>query len=341
MGRTKDPPDKYTVLKVPLSQIIDGDIVLERLTNASIRLNKLIVHAYQFLELWILHKYHNNKPIPEITEDIIQMLCKALTLKSSGPNPKGINKQYHEEFLKFYETNYKKLGYHDKISGKNLSQMLVYTATSILTGIENNIKNNFMKYIQRFINNSHKETTDKILAGLKGDEKELMKKQLKAEINSIKDDIINNTLNSDPKYHKWINLHRSKILPLNTDKLSYFDINGYPQQFIPCMIYINKELEKLNTKLYQVLPLRKSIIPHYVPIDTKSLIELLIDKDKNEYLRNITKYQDKIWKMFFKMNSNIFKMKNYTFNHYITTDCYSVSIHFINNKYVEDEKKKK
>lgn len=341
MGRAKDPPDKFKVLKVRLIHLTYDDTIYKRLLDATNRLNKLTIHTYQFLNLWILHKYHNKEIIPEITTDIIQMIFKALTMDSRGPKPKGSNGQYYNEFLEFYEKNYKDLGYQDKIDGNNLSQMIWYTAVSMVTNIENNVKNNFMNYIQKFINASYKETNDKILEELKGDEKKLMKKQLKAEINQIKNDIINNTVNSDIKYHKWIKLHRPKIVPSSTNNLSYFDINGNPQQFISCMIYINSELEKLDKKLYQVLPLRKSIIPHNIPIDTKSLIELFIEKDKQEYLNNLTKNEDKIWKMVFNMDSNIFKMKNYTFNHYITTDCYSVSIHFINNKYLETEKKKK
>lgn len=337
----KDQQDKFKVLKIPIIHILENDQAFEILSNASNRLNKLIIHVYQFLELWALNKYHKKKNIPKITIDIIQMMFKSLTTESRGPKPKGENGKYYTEFLKFYNNNYKKLNYKNKINGNNLSQMILYTAKSMVTGIENNVKNNFIKYIRRFVQNSFKEENEKLLDTLKGDEKKLTRKQLKKDLDIVKNDIINNTLKSNSKYHKWINLHRPKIVPSHPKKLSYFDIYGTPQTFIPCMIYINLELEKLDTRLYQVFPLRKSIIPHYIPIDTKSLVELFIKKNKQKYLSNLTANENKLWKQIFRMNHNIFKMKNYTFYHYITTDCYSVSIHFINNKYVGNEKKNK
>ena len=339
---SKEPPDKIITLKVLLSHILNYDDTLyDRLSNASDRLNKLIIHVYQFLELWILTKYHNKEIISEINTDIIRMIFRALTNDSAGPKPKGLKMKYYDEFCKFYDKTYKDLGYQDKISGTNLSQMIKYTSDTMKTAIENNIKNNFMKYIQRFVNSAYKETNDKILETLKGNDKKTMKKQLKKDINMIINDIIKNTLKCDPKYHKWIKLHRPHILPKNINEISYSNIHEDPQKFIPSMIYINLQLEKLEKKLYQVFPLRKSLIPHHIPIDTKILIDLFIDENKGYYFKKITELKDKIWKMFFKMDSNIFKMKNHKFDYYLTTDCYSVSIKFLNDKYEETEKKKK
>lgn len=343
MGKPKEPPDKIKTLKVLLSHILNyDDMLYDRLSNALDRMNKLIIHVYQFLELWILNKYHNNKTIPEINEDLLKMMFKALSTGSTkGPKPTGIKNVYYNEFCEFYDNTYKGLGYQDKISSINLSHMIESSIKTMLTAIENNIKNNFMKYIQRFIHNTYKEPNDKILEGLIGNEKKLMRKQLKKDLNMIKNDMINNTLECDQKYHKWIKLHRPKILPKNTDKILYTNIHENPQEFISSMIYINCELEKLGTKLYQVLPLRKSLIPHHIPINTAILIELFIDKNKNEYFSKITELKDSIWKMFFNMDSNIFKMKNHKFNYSMTTDCYTVSIQFLNDKYEEQVKIKK
>jgi hypothetical protein len=260
MSSIKKPPDKYRVLKIPLSKIITKKLDFNILYDAADRTNKLIIHVYQFLELWILSKYHNKEIIPEITEDMLQMIFKALTMDSAGPKPKGTNKKYYDEFIKFNDNTYKTLGYTDKLTGVNLSQIIGYTTTSMLTCIENNIKLNFLNYIRKFVNCSFASQNKELLEKLKGKERVELNKLLKKELQYVKEDVINGTLISDQKYHKWINLHRPNIIPNDISKLSQIDINGEPQKFIKNMIYINLQLEHLEQKLYQTLPLRKSII---------------------------------------------------------------------------------
>mgnify|MGYP003333813978 CR=1 FL=1 len=47
------------------------------------------------------------------------------------------------------------------------------------------------------------------------------------------------------------------------------------------MIWMNIELEKIERKMYQFMPIRTDLIPKFIPLDTKSLIEILVDKDKS------------------------------------------------------------
>ena len=59
------------------------------------------------------------------------------------------------------------------------------------------------------------------------------------------------------------------------------------------MIYMCLEIEKLETKSFQFFPLRTDIIVKYVPIDSKSIIEIFVKKDKGKILSNIEKYKKK------------------------------------------------
>ena len=52
------------------------------------------------------------------------------------------------------------------------------------------------------------------------------------------------------------------------------------------MIWMNVELEKIEGKMFQFMPLRTDIVPKYIPIDTKSLVEIFA-KNKNDYLKDI------------------------------------------------------
>jgi len=87
--------------------------------------------------------------------------------------------------------------------------------------------------------------------------------------------------------------------------------------------------------------LRTNCIVKYCPFDTKTLIDLFIDKNKNDYLGDIENKKDDVWETLFRTDKKIFKNKTYLFDYMISTDCYGVSIQFINKKYAEQEKTKK
>lgn len=337
----KKPPDKYRTVKISLKSIIKPELDINKLIDATTRTHKIIIHTYQFLRLWVLKKYHKKLDIPLITEDTIKMAFKALIKESQGPKPKGSNLMLYEEFINFYEKKYKSLNYNTKIDGKNLSQILNYMAIDMLTNIENNIKLHFVKYIKRFVNSSFRNKNNELLENCEKGMKTKLRKELNKDLYEIKEDLINNTLLSNVKYHEWINNHKNNIFPKEYKHSYEFDIQNNPQNYIKSMIYMCLEIEKLGTKSFQFFPLRTDTIIKFIPLDTKSLIELFIEKDKNEYLTDIENYKDILWDKFFKLDNSIFKQKNYTFDYRISTDCYSVSIQLIHNDFIQKEKDKK
>src|SRR4029079_19313125 len=205
----------------------------------------------------------------------------------------------------------------------------------------NNIKQNFFKYLKRYVNQAFTEYVNNELDSLNGDARNKKKKLLNKEINKVKNDLLNNTLLSEPKYHAWINKTRDWLLPKIYEKSYYYDIEVEPQKYLNSLIKINRFLEKTGGKTFHVLPLRNNIAPKHIDLDTKALVELMIEKGKREYLDNLMARSTDIWNLCFNMKHKIFKQKNYTFDHAISTDGYSVSIRFINNKYVENNNNQK
>lgn len=195
------------------------------------------------------------------------MCMKSLLLPSRGRKPREDNQLLCNEFKELHNFTLE--------NGKNLSSILNYYATTIMTSIENNIKLHFLDYVKRFINSYFKHQYQNRL-----NDKEF-KKQLFKELYSVKSDILNGTLKSDKKYHTWINEYRYKIVPQSFDKTYHYDVKCHPQKYLKYMIFMNIELEKIEGKMYQFFPLQTSIIPNHIQIDTKAIIELLVDKDKN------------------------------------------------------------
>ena len=341
MSQVKKPPDTLRCMKTSIKSIVKPDFDITILLDATTRTHKIVIHTYQFLRLWILNKYHKKLEIPTITTDLIRMTFKSLVKASQGPKPKGTNLKHYNEFNDFYENTYKKLNYENKIDGNNLSQILNYMSVDILTNIENNIKLNFISYLKRFVNSSFKTINKDIIDKLPSKERTNKRKELYKDLYEIKEDLLNNTLKSNSKYHDWINKHKTNIFPKEFKNSYEFDIQNNPQKYIKCMIYMCLEIENLGTKSFQFFPLRNDIILKYIPIDTKSLVELFVVKHKNKYLLDIENTKHELWSKYFKLDKKVFKQKNYKFDYRISTDCYGVSIQLIHNDSIQSQKDKK
>ena len=338
----KEPPDKYKCIKVPLHKIIKlkNQTTFNTINNAVYRTNIITTKAYMLIRLWILEKYHNNIDIPHITLDTIKMAFKSIVKSSSGPKPKGNNLQLYEEFKKLYT-------FDELENGLNLSSVLDYYATSMITAIENNIKMHFFDYVNRYINSIFKHKYKKEV------ENKDFKKQLFKDLKKLKTSIIDNTEDCDEKFKEWLKGNRNKIVPKEFDTNYYYDVKANPQKYLKYMIYMNLELEKIEGKMFQFFPLQTQIIPKHIQIDTKGLIELFVMKEKEtkdvkdtntdnhtkeEYLNNIEKYKEFLWDKYFDIKV---KVKHYIFDYCIITDGYATSIRFLHNNYIESVKESK
>jgi len=331
---TKDkPPDKYKCLKIPIQSILyntsnyeninkDNLIILD---DAITRTNNITTKTYFLLRLWILHKYHNNQDIPEITEDTISMCMKSLLLQSAGPKPKGNNLLLLQEF--------QKLNTFDLENGKNLSAILDYYVTTMITCIENNIKMHFFDYIHRFIFSYYK-----FLYKEKFNNNKEFRKQLYKELNIVEKDILNNTLLSDIKYHNWIVENRYNIVPQEYEKNYYYDIQVSPYKYLKNMIFMCLELEKIERKSFQFFPIQSNAILRHIQVDTKAIIELFITEDKKQYLDNIELHKEILWDKIFNITQSL---KYYHFDYTVITDGYAVSLRFLHKDFIEEQQLKK
>ena len=324
----KKPPDKYKCIKLPINSILNNNEESQNIFNtiqdAVYRTNYITTKTSLLLRLWCLDKYHNGIDIPFINENTIKMCMKSLILASSGPKPKNNNLLLLNEFKNLHNFTLE-----DCV---NLSSILNYYAITILTSIETNIKMHFFDYVNRFINSYFKvfykdEITNKEF-----------KKQLFKDLYVVKNDILNGTLKANVKFHNWINEYRFKIVPEEFEINYYYDVKATPQKYLKYMIFMNIELEKIEGKMYQFFPLQSSIIPRHIQIDTKSVIELLVDKGKKEYLDNIELNKEFLWDKYFNITQ---KIKDHKFDNTIITDGYATSLRFIHNDYIEGEKIKK
>ena len=98
---------------------------------------------------------------------------------------------------------------------------------------------------------------------------------------------------------------------------------------------MNGVLEKIpECKLFQPLSLRTSIVPHYITIDTASLISFFAEKGtKGALLKQVTVNQKRFWNTLFNLDMRVFRQKGYDFNYTLQTDGVAVSLLFVHKNY--------
>jgi hypothetical protein len=344
------PPDKssdyFKCVKIPLKHILKNpNVNLPKITDAVIKCNKIVINTLMFMKLYLLDYFFQNNKLPEINKVFVNSCMKILCNESaSGRPPKKEIKELKDKLTAFYNSDYKTLIKDTDLDYTHLNTVLDYLTIGIITMYENNIKLHYVEYVERYVNIvwKKKETITKIKEENKEEDKQKeLVNEFCRQLRKVKIDIleISSDYKSDIKYHNWIKEIKKTITP-NKDKYQkdnlYLDLQCNPQNYLPCMIRMMKEVEKDKVMIYNVFPMRNDIIPHSVKLDTTTLVHLLFTQkqaNKTDYLLegNLKKYENEIWEFFFRTERQCFKKPKYTFHHMIETDGVSCSILMLRN----------
>ena len=335
------------VNKTPLKNIIKSDELNNKINLTIQIVNKIVIQACQFINLYFIHLYDINKDFPKIDTKFIMAIFKTITIRDDtrGKPPSEETKQLLIKLKEFYNLHYKQCIYEsDIMNDTKLNFIMAYEAIDIVKNIKNNITEHFQDYVNKFVNQFFESKSLCEYANNKKEWTKEQRKEFKSGIFSclryIKKDLLrtDNKYESDELFHDWINLHKPNILRKNkfTKNSVEYDICSNPTDYLKSLFYMNKELEKLNNeriqkdkdqfKLFQVIPQRTSIKPNYICLDTCALINLVIEENSLEYLNNVEKYQKELWNKNFKLSQKEFKRKNYQFNYMIKTDGIGCSV---------------
>jgi len=336
-----------------IKNVIRDENLLPLINDITIRTNKIVIHSYQFLKLYLLHLYENNQPFPVLDKEYICDIFKVITKRKC--NSGGYTEEKMPEQLKtltyFYKNNYSltiannEVLYYDK-----LPYILAYEAIDMITNINNNIQEHFIDHLNKYVNITFDIKAKRKEITKNNKDKEIRKQLHKAlyeEINKVKKDLITfGDFISDIKYHNWVRDQKIKIFPNKTEFQEnniYYELKSNTQYFIYGMFHICNELEKINIdkikndekqfRLFNVLPLRTNIIPKNICIDTCGIIQNFMGENYDSKLLTTYKKQNKyfdLWNAYFKLNKRVFKKgKKYTFSHIIRTDGISCCILFV------------
>jgi hypothetical protein len=317
--------------------VINYPAYVNTINDIVVKVNKIVIHTYLFLKLYLIHLYDNKKEFPIINEDFIGYIFMVLTVRKcgSGGYIESTMPKQLKELTKFYNEQYKPLTTNDEvIYYDKLNYVLAYEAIDIQKNINVNISEHFIQHLNKFINISFevKEKHDKITKENKDLKVRKEKhKEFTQEINKVKKDLTSfNELESDKKYHKWILEQRKLIYGTKTEFEEdniYYDLKVKPQDYLKSFFYVCGKLEKVynqikkhnenikeeddekkkkQIRLFNVIPLRTNIISKNITLDSCSLISNFLDKS----LKTIDNKNDKTINNDGKKIKNSQKYKN-------------------------------
>jgi hypothetical protein len=288
------PPEFFKSIKTSLKSVLKHpEINSSKINDAVIKTNKIVIHTLQFLKLYLLDYYENNNhTLPFISKEIINNSMKVICGEKEekrGKPPKKETVEMKEKLVAFYKEHYLPLMQNDPIDYAGLNTVLDYLKEDVITMYENNIQLHYVEYVERYVNVVWKKKfiTEKIRKlGKTKQERETRIRSLCSELRKIKNDLLNvdtDIFTSKIYYHKWIKEQKTHILPCKKkfEKNSiYYDLKCSPMDYLPCMVYMMKQVENALVSINNVFPLRSEITPKYIRLDTTTLVNLLLRKEQ-------------------------------------------------------------
>ena len=336
----------FKSIKTSLRSIIRNEEHLEIIHKTVLTAHKIIIHTLQFMKLYFISLYENKKKFPKINQAFIMKIIRMIR----DNNHLETRDESNNELLNFYRKYYSPTIYdREEFNCSYINGLFEYASKRIVTDYENNIKQHYVEYIERFINVVYKK--DEKIKNMKDKEK----REFIAKLRDIKYKVL--MIKELPDFGYKLQEHMNFIIPKYKDKNVMYYLESSPQEHLPCMIYMMKHIEGKNKTVYNVFPLRSNIIPKYVRLDTVTIARLLIKTKRGEKINtgagkltktnltdNISKYQRDIWDLLFDLSDRRFgfiqPVGSYKFHHMIETDGVACSILLDRPLNKEPEKKK-
>jgi hypothetical protein len=140
----------FKSIKTSLKSIIKDSNIQKKINNLVIRVNDIVIDAYQFIKLYVLKKLNNNQEVPTIDTNFIKYCITTLGTRDTR-GKKTVDTPLLQEIKEFYTTDFQPINNHQKHQLNNLSFTLPYVYSSIEVSITNNIKEHFAKRLSKFI----------------------------------------------------------------------------------------------------------------------------------------------------------------------------------------------
>ncbi|AYV79948.1 MAG: hypothetical protein Gaeavirus3_2 [Gaeavirus sp.] len=260
------------------------------------RVNKIVINAYQYIKLYLIHLFDNNKTFPKLDEafigDVFRILSsKQLSVKTSL-KLKDLISFYDDYFAPLIDKN-------DIQSYKYMRYTLQYEAIDMKKNIYVNIQEHFIEHLNYYIYImlDVKTKRNKITSDNKDKEiRKVLHTELTHDINNVLTDLTNfEEPISKPEYHKFIKNERKNIYGNKTQFTGdtvFYEIKCDDKQhdYLRPLFYIHRKLEEKYNEIHEqnkFIEETNLIIKEYNDIAFSQIM-----KDNNELIE-IIEYKSK------------------------------------------------
>lgn len=325
----KEDYNKYTSRKI-----------IGVIEDAVIRTNNIVFHTYNFIKLYILYHRKHGLVFPTIDKDFVYMVMVVVSVRGEihGRKPSSDKQKSVNVLIDFFYEHYEPLiEDFDIVYDDKLSYILKYECIDIVKNINNNISMHFINHLRKYINIlfevKEKRELIKKDKSLSDCEKKLAIRKINERYNNIKYDILSleKDFKCEEEFIGKVKEMRKQLLPLKYIKNNvFYDLKANPQIFLKQMIKMNEEIQRLGEerkceyKLFHILPLRTTIVPRYITLDTAAIVSLFIGTAG--YYKKLSELSDVIWGTIFHLRDKSFKRKDHKFINMIKTDGVGCSI---------------
>jgi len=310
-----------------------------------VRTNQLVIYGNQFLRMFVLEKYTDNMKIDR------QFIYNILKTIGTHEQIKYNNDNKYASIFEYYNSNLKRFKF-DKINFKNISFVLQYASIEIATCFENNLMCHFKDHLNKYINilflKNEKAKIKETCLDLKECENKI--KELIKDIKNLKYDLYTNStlVRYDGLHVKWLIDNRNKIVPIFEKNNINYHLKKDPLSILKYSIYINKQIEQLGKRPYQIIPQRNNNVYRHITIDHAGIVDMLgnnlvntinIQKKKHYIMLHPKECQKDVFDAVFNMKHKIFRQGKHIFNYQFKTDGVSAVLDFVNHRVDKYEKK--
>src|SRR3989338_1167062 len=297
--------------------------------------------------MFVLEKYTDNMKIDR------QFIYNILKTIGTHEQIKYNNDNKYASIFEYYNSNLKRFKF-DKINFKNISFVLQYASIEIATCFENNLMCHFKYHLKNYRNILFLKKEKTKIKESCSDSKECGNKikELVKDIKNLKYDLYTNStlVKYNGLHSKWLTDNRNKIVPIFEKNNIGYHLKKDPLSILKYSIYINKQIEQLGKRPYQIIPQRNNSVYRHITIDHAGIVDMLgnklidtmnIQKKKNYITLHPKECQQKVFDAVFNMNHKTFRQGKHIFNYQFKTDGVSAVLDFVNHRVDKYEKKEK
>ena len=280
----------YKIIKTSLASILRLHSKHDTITKAVCTVDKIVTRSLMFLKLYLIHTTEHP---PIVDKDFIDTIFKTVCKKTTqGRPPSASNKTLREALTAFYDEHFKSLLPHEDqdLAYTHLNTVLDYSSVQLATVFKNNIKMHYVEYVEAYVDcvwQKH-DLISRIRRTRKTKrEREAAIRKLTGNLRDIKTDLLNvggEAFKSHPAYHSWIREQKAFVLPAKVryqKDLLYYDLQCQPNDYYPAMLRMTEFVEQAGRRPRNFSPLRTSVIPKHICIDTTTLVHLLYDRARD------------------------------------------------------------